>query len=91
MLAETPERLRQKAQACRRLAATVENVMREALWLDRADHWEQLAKEAEKLRLKKAKLSADYFGRYATPSGLGAEVSAAEGEPAAREFDAPEA
>jgi len=67
MLAETPERLRQKAQACRRLAATVENVMREALWLDRADHWEQLAKEAEKLRLKKAKLSADYFGRYSTP------------------------
>ena len=53
MLAETPERFRQKAQACRRLAVTAENVMREALWLDRADHWERLAKEAEKLRLKK--------------------------------------
>ena len=61
MLAETPERFRQKAQACRRLAVAAENVMREALWLDRADYWEQRAKEAEKLRLKKAKLSADYF------------------------------
>ena len=77
MLAETPERFRQKAQACRRLAVTAENVMRETLWLDRADHWERLARESEKLRLQKAKLSADCFSRYATL--------------AAREFDAPEA
>jgi hypothetical protein len=65
--------------------------MREALWLDRADHLEQLAKEAEKLRLQKAKLRADHFGRYATPSRLRAEVSTAEGKPAAQDFDAREA
>ena len=49
LLGETVAQLRQKAEACRQLADTSENVMRKALWLDRADHWEQLAKEAEKL------------------------------------------
>ena len=54
MLDETAAQLRQKAKACQQLADTSENVMRQALWLDRADHWEQLAKEAEELsRLEK--------------------------------------
>jgi hypothetical protein len=48
MLDEGPTQLRLKAEACRQLAGIAEDVMRQALWLDRADHWERLAKEAEK-------------------------------------------
>jgi hypothetical protein len=59
MLYGEPAQLRLKAEACRRLADMSENVMREALWLDRADYWEQLATKAEKLlRASKHKLRA---------------------------------
>jgi hypothetical protein len=49
MLSKNPAQLRQKAEACRQLADTAENVVRNAMWLDRADYWEKLAKEAEGL------------------------------------------
>ena len=48
MLDKPPDLFRLKAEACRQLADTAENVVREAIWLDRADYWEQLAKEAER-------------------------------------------
>ena len=44
-----PALLRLKAETCRLLADTAENVVRNAIWLDRADYWDKLAKEAEKL------------------------------------------
>jgi len=54
MLDDGPIQFRLKAEACRRLADVAENVVRNALWLDRADYWEQLAKAAEKrLQLEK--------------------------------------
>jgi hypothetical protein len=40
--------LRLKAEACRKLAGMFEEPERKALWIERASHWEQLAKEAEK-------------------------------------------
>ena len=49
MLEMQPALLRLKAETCRLLADTAENVVRNAIWLDRADHWDKLAKEAEKL------------------------------------------
>lgn len=45
---EDPAQLRLRAEACRRLADTSENAERKELWLDRANHWEQLALKAEK-------------------------------------------
>lgn len=45
-----PTELRQKAEACRRLADSSESVERKDLWLKRADEWEKLAIEAEKRR-----------------------------------------
>jgi len=53
MLDDTLAQLHRKAEECRQLADTSENVVREAIWLDRADYWEELAQEAEKLRPKK--------------------------------------
>jgi hypothetical protein len=43
-----PSELRQKAEACRRLADISESAERKALWLKRADEWEKLAIEADK-------------------------------------------
>lgn len=40
--------LRLKAEACRRLADLAEDAERKALWLKRADDWEQLATKAAK-------------------------------------------
>ncbi len=45
---DEPTQLRLKAEGCRQLAATSEDAKRKALWLERADHWEKLATEAEK-------------------------------------------
>jgi hypothetical protein len=46
--------LRQKAEACRRLADIAEDAQRKALWIERADHWEQLAAKAgERPQLQK--------------------------------------
>jgi hypothetical protein len=42
--------LRQKAEACRRLADISESAERKALWLKRADEWEKLAIAAQKRR-----------------------------------------
>lgn len=39
--------LRSRAEACRRLADFSNDAARKALWLERADHWEQLAAKAE--------------------------------------------
>jgi hypothetical protein len=55
---EEPALLRLKAEACRRLADTSEDVMRQALWLDRADHWNQLAKKAERLFRPRGQIQA---------------------------------
>ena len=44
-----PALFRLKAETCRLLADTAENVVRNAIWLDRADYWDKLAKEAEVL------------------------------------------
>jgi hypothetical protein len=41
-----PALLRLKGEICRLSADPAENVVREAIWLDLADCWEQLAKEA---------------------------------------------
>jgi hypothetical protein len=40
---------RQKAEACRRLAAMSEDERRKLVWLERADYWAQLARKATKL------------------------------------------
>jgi hypothetical protein len=40
--------LRRKAEACRRLADMSEDADRKAMWLERADYWEQLALKAPK-------------------------------------------
>jgi hypothetical protein len=37
-----------KAEACRRLADLADDEQRKALWIERADHWEQLAVKAAK-------------------------------------------
>jgi hypothetical protein len=47
--------LRLKAEACRQLADTSEEAKRKALWIERAEHWEKLAKEAEKRAAKKTR------------------------------------
>ena len=47
MLDDSAE-LRLKAEACRKLVGMFEEPERKALWIERASHWEQLAKEAEK-------------------------------------------
>ena len=44
-----PALLRLKAETCRLLTDTAENVVRNAIWLDRADYWDKLAKETEAL------------------------------------------
>ncbi len=46
---DEPAQLRQKAEACRRLADMYEeDPERQTLWIERADHWEKLAIKAEK-------------------------------------------
>lgn len=45
---DEPAQLRQKAEVCRRLADMADDAGRKALWLERADHWEQLATKAPK-------------------------------------------
>jgi hypothetical protein len=40
--------LRLKAEACRRLAELCDDAERGALWLERADHWENFAIKAAK-------------------------------------------
>jgi hypothetical protein len=40
--------LRRKAEACRQLADMDQSAERKALWLKRAEYWEQLATKAEK-------------------------------------------
>jgi hypothetical protein len=47
-MSENPIALRRKAEACRQLADVDQSAERKALWLKRADQWEQLAIEAEK-------------------------------------------
>jgi hypothetical protein len=39
--------LRRKAEACRQLADLDQSSERKALWLKRADHWEELAIKAK--------------------------------------------
>ncbi len=45
---EDPAQHRVKAEACRRLADLAEDAERKALWTERADKWEQLARKATK-------------------------------------------
>jgi hypothetical protein len=52
---DEPAQLRLKAEACRQLADTSEEAKRKALWIERAEHWEKLAKEAEKRAAKKTR------------------------------------
>jgi hypothetical protein len=40
--------LHRKAEACRLLAEMKQSAERKALWLKRAEYWEQLATKAEK-------------------------------------------
>ena len=40
--------LRRKAEACRLLADMDQSAERKALWLKRAEYWEELATKAEK-------------------------------------------
>jgi hypothetical protein len=47
-MVDDPAQLRLKAEACRRLADLAEDAQRKALWIERADHWEQLAAKATK-------------------------------------------
>jgi hypothetical protein len=47
-MSDDPAELRRKAEACRRLADMSEAAERKALWLQRADEWEQRARKAEK-------------------------------------------
>jgi len=47
-MSENPIALRRKTEACRQLADVDQSAERKALWLKRADQWEQLAIEAEK-------------------------------------------
>lgn len=47
--------LRSRADGCRQLANVSEDANRKALWIERADHWEKLAKEAEKRLTRKAR------------------------------------
>jgi len=46
-MVEDPLALRRKAEACRQLASLDQSGERKALWLKRADDWEQLATKAE--------------------------------------------
>lgn len=46
--------LRLKAEACRRLAELCDDSAREAVWLERADHWEHLATKAAKGQPRRA-------------------------------------
>jgi hypothetical protein len=46
--------LRLKTEACRRLAELFDDSAREAVWLQRADHWEQLAIKAAKAQARRA-------------------------------------
>jgi hypothetical protein len=48
-MANDPAEMRQKADACRMLANIAENPERKALWLNRADYWEELAVKAVKV------------------------------------------
>jgi hypothetical protein len=45
---DEPAQLRQKAEACRRLADMSDEAERRVMWLERAGHWEQLAVKAAK-------------------------------------------
>ena len=49
-----PAELRQKAEACRKLAGMFEEPDRKVLWIERAGHWDQLAIEAERRKLREA-------------------------------------
>jgi hypothetical protein len=44
---------RLKAEACRRLADLSEEDARKALWIERADYWEELAVKAAKAQRQK--------------------------------------
>jgi hypothetical protein len=50
---EEPERYKMRAEACRRLAAIADTEENRALWLKRADHWEEMAVKAAKEILTK--------------------------------------
>jgi hypothetical protein len=68
---DEPTQLRFKAEACRRLAdMSNDDTERKALWLHRADDWEQLASKAEKeLRRRRSKsLLARRIERYCPPT-----------------------
>jgi len=45
--------LRMKAEACRRLADMSDDALQKAIWLERADDWEGLAKKAERAAAKR--------------------------------------
>jgi hypothetical protein len=47
-MGEEPGHLRMRAEACRRLADIADDEANKALWLKRADHWEEMAAKAEK-------------------------------------------
>ena len=51
---DDPAQLRLKAEACRRLAEIADDdAERKAIWTERANYWDQLARKAEKhLRVK---------------------------------------
>jgi hypothetical protein len=57
---DDPILLRLLAEACRKLARVFEEPDRKVLWIERAGHWDQLAIEAErrKLRVEPAAASA---------------------------------
>lgn len=47
---DEPAQLHRKAEACRLLAEMYEeDPARQALWIERADHWEKLAIKADEL------------------------------------------
>jgi hypothetical protein len=49
-MSDQADHLRLKAEACRRLADLSDDIHRKLLWLERADHWERLAKKAVKVQ-----------------------------------------
>jgi hypothetical protein len=51
---DDPILLRLLAEACRKLAGVFEEPDRKVLWIERAGHWDQLATEAERRKLREA-------------------------------------
>jgi hypothetical protein len=51
---DDPILLRLLAEACRKLARVFEEPDRKVLWIERAGHWDQLAIEAERRKLREA-------------------------------------